>query len=178
MSLNQHHSQQSPSWSFAIAAKGMAALSFFIAAPAYADADLTADPGDTSVKRIPADEIPPDHGGDSTTLQASASFHIFYSPNCATSHSGSASRFYPGLNSGEAWINDTFNDATAGANGYGQLIRSNAASISVTNAAVYISDDGGYSYIAFSSRGTLTCFNLADKGMRNRNTNWITRTAF
>lgn len=185
---DRRHSRRRRTWDVAIITATVGALSLSIAAPAHADADLTSDPGDTNVKRIPMDQIPyvttedlPNDGiiyddVDATTLQDSSSFHIFFSPNCAGGRPGSANRYYPGLNSGEAWINDRFDDATAGAAGYGQLIRQNAASISVSNATVWISADGGYSFSAFSSRG-FTCFNLGDRGLRNRNTNWITRPA-
>lgn len=162
----------------------LAVLSLSIATPAYADADLTSDPGDTSVPLIPTDQIPdvtakdlPDDGviyDDSDATDAVLSyFRIFYSPDCA--RGGSASRSYYGLNSGEHWINDRFNNS-AGLSGYDQIIRQNAASILVYNAAVWISGDNGYSWTLFNSRSS-TCFNLGDRGLRNRNTNWVTRSA-
>jgi hypothetical protein len=94
-------------------------------------------------------------------------FEIFYSPDCNAG--ASASRVYTGANSGEHWINDTFNSRQWGSKGYGQLIRNNAASMWVSNATVNIFPSS-QTYTAFRSTGR--CFNLND--LRNRNVAWST----
>lgn len=99
-------------------------------------------------------------------------FEIFYGPNCA--QGVTASRVYTGLNAGEKWINDTFNSKQWGSAGYGQRINSNAASVYVSNAAVWISVDNGYSFKAHISKGQ--CFNLNE--LRNRNNAWKVTSYF
>ncbi|WP_374010251.1 hypothetical protein [Leifsonia sp. LS-T14] len=96
---------------------------------------------------------------------ASPAFEIFYSPNCNAGVS--ASRVYTGVNTGEHWINDTFNSKQWGSAGYGQSIRNNAASMWVSNATVNIFPSSE-TYTAYRSAGQ--CFNLNE--LRNRNVAW------
>jgi len=100
---------------------------------------------------------------DSMAAAETPSFEIFYGPNCT----GSASRIYSGFNRGEAWINDTFNTTRFGAAGYGQKIRDNAASVYVNNAQLWILGHGALWETLY---GWGECFNLADYGLRNQNT--------
>lgn len=96
-------------------------------------------------------------------------FNIFYSSNCT-----GAWRWYPGPNSGEAWINDTFNSGS-GLGGYGSLIRNNAASIQLApNTLVLISSNGGSTWKPYASGASSTCINLSSQGQANQNTNWKT----
>lgn len=100
-------------------------------------------------------------------------FTIFYSPNCT-----GASRAYPGLNSGERWINDTFNAPGIYAAGYGQYIEYNAASIQVnygTTVQIQFRETrDGSPYVAFDTfTGTGFCQNF-DGWQRNTNYSWST----
>jgi hypothetical protein len=102
------------------------------------------------------------------TTAASPYFRIFYGQNCYSG--GTGSRYYLGYNSGEAWINDKFNE---GGVGNGQYIRQNAASVFVWAGTghLWLSTDNGYSF-AGSYSATGTCYNLGTN-MRNRNTYWM-----
>lgn len=100
-------------------------------------------------------------------------FTIYYSPNCT-----GASRNYPGLNSGEDWINDTFNAPSIYTAGYGQHIRFNAASIQINyGTTVQISFNesrGGIPYIEYATFvGTGFCQNF-NGYQRNTNYHWAT----
>ncbi|WP_316289252.1 hypothetical protein [Clavibacter michiganensis] len=96
-------------------------------------------------------------------------FEIYYGPNCA-----SASRVYTGVNRGEAWINDTFNNTETGTAGYGQKIRNNAASIRTWNVqSVNIKGNDG-TYIAFSSQGACVPLDSRFGNRRNNNIGWQT----
>jgi len=98
-----------------------------------------------------------------------AAFEIFYGPNCSAGRS--ASRVYSGLNSGERWINDTFNSTQWGASGSGQRIANNAASVYVSYATVMMESNRG-AWKQFQSVGS--CINLEPYGLRNANTAWVT----
>ncbi|MFF1634368.1 hypothetical protein [Leifsonia sp. NPDC058248] len=103
---------------------------------------------------------------------AAKGFTIYYSPNCA-----GASRYYPGVNSGEQWINDTFNLSPFAA-GYGQHIRSNAASIVVpygttVNISFSVLYNGVWTGTNASFTGGGFCVNFGDL-QRNGNLSWST----
>jgi hypothetical protein len=93
------------------------------------------------------------------------SFWIYYSPGC-----GGANHFYLGANSGERWINDTFN-ASVGSPGYGQKVAYNAASVFVSaNTWLTINYDSNQAFqLAKSSVGR--CVDLPS-WLRNYNQNW------
>ena len=110
--------------------------------------------------------------GAAPAQAAEKGFTIYYSPNCT-----GASRYYGGLNSGEAWINDTFNSSPF-AVGYGQHIRSNAASIVVPyGTTVYIHFSVLYNGVWTGTDKTFVgggfCVNFGDLE-RNGNLNWRT----
>lgn len=111
--------------------------------------------------------------GAAPAQAAAKGFTIYYSPNCA-----GASRYYPGLNSGEAWINDRF-DSSIFHQGYGQGIRQNAASIQIPyGTTVFISfyqldryGNHNWRYSSFTGGGF--CVNF-DSFQRNGNIDWRT----
>ena len=111
-------------------------------------------------------------GGAAPAQAADKGFTIYYSPNCT-----GASRYYPGVNSGEQWINDTFNTPWYAA-GYGQHIRSNAASIVVPyGTTVYIHFAVLWNGVWTGSDKTYVgggfCVNFGDL-QRNGNISWQT----
>lgn len=97
-------------------------------------------------------------------------FEIFYGPGCAGGES--SSRVYTGANSGEGWVDDTFNSNGWGDAGYGQRIRDNAASIEITRATVTIYTDGPQTSWQ-ASTAKQGCFDFPD-GVRNHNIQWTT----
>ncbi|MFE4469263.1 hypothetical protein ACFRFH_10630 [Leifsonia sp. NPDC056824] len=109
--------------------------------------------------------------GAAPAQAAAKGFTIYYSPNCA-----GASRYYPGMNSGEEWINDRFNSSPIH-QGYGQGIRQNAASISIpygttVSIAFYRYENGhNWRYASFAGGGF--CVNF-DSFQRNGNMSWRT----
>jgi hypothetical protein len=93
-------------------------------------------------------------------------FFIFYSQNC-----GGAFHFYSGANSGERWINDTFNEGS-GLAGYGQKIAYNAASVKVWPGTwVEIDYDNAYQAFYVAPSSTIQCVNLSP-ATRNDNYDW------
>lgn len=114
-----------------------------------------------------AAEVEATNSSSVVTPQAYAPFFtIFYSPGCK-----GASRTYSGTNSGEAWISDRFNDTSSGTAGATQLIRNNAASITVSQAYVGVSNNNGAVFQGgFPAAG---CKNFTSD-LRNKNTYWYT----
>jgi hypothetical protein len=109
-------------------------------------------------------------GAAAPAQAATPAFEIFFGSDCGGG--GTASRTYTGVNSGESWINDTFNSSQFGSAGYGQTIRNNAASMYVSAARVLVQDNTGV-YHSFSTSGGF-CFNF-DSTLRNKNVWWSTR---
>ncbi|MBF4625409.1 hypothetical protein [Clavibacter sp. VKM Ac-2872] len=97
-------------------------------------------------------------------------FEIFYGQNCSAG--ATASRIYTGVNSGEKWVDDSFNTTRFGVNGYGQRIKDNAASMYLSHARVIIYTDGPQS-IGWEASGAARCVNFPDD-IRNLNTQWAT----
>jgi hypothetical protein len=108
--------------------------------------------------------------GAAPAQAATPAFEIFYGPGCGGG--GTASRVYTGNNSKEGWVNDTFTSSQWGTTGLGEPIRNDAASIYISNAAVYIYVDGNDSP-SWSAASSGACYNLPD-GVRNHNTQWQT----
>lgn len=110
--------------------------------------------------------------GGTPVQAAEKGFAIYYSPNCA-----GASRYYPGVNSGEQRINDTFNSNWIAA-GYGQRIRQNAASMYVpygttVNIEFFKLWDGVHTRMYPTFSGTRFCKNFGSFE-RNGNLSWVT----
>jgi hypothetical protein len=82
-----------------------------------------------------------------------------------------AFHFYSGANSGENWINDTFNEGN-GLGGYGQKIAYNAASVKVWPGTwVEIDYDNAYQAFYVPATSTVHCVNLS-AATRNANYDW------